>query len=208
MATLDRLRRFLTTPQTLRFPQLSLMGGDHAPMIVEGSGEVRVESLTRNTYWLTGQPADVRYALAELQRLHADPYNALARQRLIGVDEEGVEWTLGWTEPHVELAPTGGDWVFTGSTESLLPTDANRTVAQESSTEAVFVFPADSPMRRMMPHLLAGEDDRTVARIIGAAVQFVLGVGAHGKGRRIGAADEDGSGPAQIGDHRGVLRRD
>ena len=161
MATLDRWRRFLTAPQTLRFPELSLMGDDHAPIIVKGSGEVQIETLARNTYRLTGRPSDLRYAFTELQRLRDDPYNGLARQRLFGVDEDGIEWLLGWTEPQVEAAPSSGDWVFTGSIEALMPEDESSTVAQESTTEVVFAFPVNSPMRRMMPYLLArSETDR------------------------------------------------
>jgi len=159
MGTLDRWRRFLATPQTLHFPRLSLLGSDHAPFIVQGEGEVRVETPTRNSYRLTGRPEDVSYALAELQRLRTDPYNALARQRLVGFDEGGVEWALGWTEPHVELAPSDDSWVFTGTIESLMPIDQSGTVARESSTEAIFLFPAGSPMRRMMPHLLRQADN-------------------------------------------------
>jgi len=47
MATLDRWRTYLTVPKTLVFSNLKLIGRDHAPTIIDGSGEVRILSLTR-----------------------------------------------------------------------------------------------------------------------------------------------------------------
>src|SRR6266568_5442344 len=97
MATLDRWRTFLVTPQTLAFPRLKLIGRDWDPPIVVGSGEVRMPSLDRFEFTLNGLPGDVGYAFSEIQRQQRNPYDGSARFRLRGVDEKGTKWLLGWT---------------------------------------------------------------------------------------------------------------
>lgn len=150
MATLDRWRRFLTAPQTLIFPRLSLMAGDHAPLIVEGSGEVRFETLTRVTYRLVGRPVDVGYVMAAFRRHEENPYDGLSRMRLFGVDADGMDWTLGWTMPQVQPSLQGAEWTFTGEVEGQTPRDQSDSVARESSTEVIFAVPPESPMHWVM----------------------------------------------------------
>jgi len=54
----------------------------------------------------------------------------------------------------------------------------------------------------------AARRQRAVARIVGAAVQRVVGEDAHREGRRIGAADDDRAGVLEVGDDRAVLLGD
>lgn len=145
MATLDRWAPFLQAPHTLRFPYLALRGRDHAPLILEGSGEVRVPSLTRFEYTLTGVPADLAYAMSALRRLRENPYDGLARFRLIGTDEDGLEWTLGYTAPDIEIGDDG-TWTVRGDLEGVIPEMEREGVARESGTELAFVVPLDQPM--------------------------------------------------------------
>lgn len=67
MATLDRWRPYLVTPKTISFPQLKLIGRDFAPPMVVGAGEVRLPSLSRFEYTLTGLPDDPDYVLEALR---------------------------------------------------------------------------------------------------------------------------------------------
>ncbi len=126
-ATLDRWRPFLRAPQTLAFPRLALMGRDHAPLIVEGSGEVRIPSLNRFEYTLKGIPSDIAYALRSRRRMDEDPYDGLARFRLVGTDVAGREWTFGYTKPTVEIGDVDGDeWTFAGHLDGLGGIDIHR----------------------------------------------------------------------------------
>ena len=142
MATLDRWRRFLVTPQTLAFPRLKLIGRDWAPPIVVGSGEIRMPSLDRFEFTLQGIPDDIGYTLSEIQRQQRNRYDSLARFRLLGVDCEEGEWSFGWTT--LQHVSCGDDvWTFLGETQGLLPRDKSDTVASEACNELVFVIPAD-----------------------------------------------------------------
>jgi hypothetical protein len=144
VATLDRWRFLLTTPQTLAFPHLELMGRDHAPPIVVGVGEVRLPNSTEFAFTLTGLPADIGYAFGEIVKQQRNPYDGLARFRLTGLDALGVRWSLGWTVPRVELGEQA--WTFVGDTDTLMPHDQSDTVSSESSTEAIFLVPVNHPM--------------------------------------------------------------
>jgi hypothetical protein len=148
MLTLDRWREFTVTPQTLAFPHLELIGLDHSPPIVVGSGEVRMDTLNDFRFELRGTPANIPYALAEMQRHHKDPYDPFARPRLVGTDKAGIKWDGGYTIPTVTTQkPT---WTFTGALESLATDDQTALVARECETELIF------PLRvgdRMTLHL-------------------------------------------------------
>src|ERR1700733_7713086 len=121
MATLDRWRYLLATPQTLSFSHLKLIGRDFSPPIVVGVGEVILKSATDFEFKLVGMPADVAYANEEIRRQSEHPYDGLARFRLTGVDTSGVKWNLGWTIPRVETDPSS--WSFGGELEGLYPED-------------------------------------------------------------------------------------
>ncbi len=176
MATLDRWRTFLVTPKTLVFPRLELIGRDFAPPIVVGSGVVRMPSLVRFEFTLSGLPEDAHYALAELERQQANPYDALARCRLRGVDEDGVDWALGWTVPDVE--PGEEVWTFAGVTDGLSPTDESDTVDRQSSTELVFFVPPNHPMHISMARFVSNAPSESgpcrehVLETLGSAIRF------------------------------------
>ena len=62
--------------------------------------------------------------------------------------------------------------------------------------------------RRTRAAARAAGRHRPVARVVGAAVQGVVGEDAHGEGRRIGASDDDRAGVLEVGDDRAVLLGD
>jgi len=151
MATLDRWRPFLSTPKTLSFPQLELVGRDFSPPIVVGSGEVRMPTPNRFEYSLAGVPADLRYFFEAFREQQQNPYDNLARFRLRGVDAEGEDWALGWTVPRFEAGEDDeDDWTFTDRLDGLIVDDRSDTVAKDSSTELVFVVPVNDPMAHAM----------------------------------------------------------
>lgn len=84
MLTLNRWRAFQKVPNAIVFPRLELIGYDHEPPIVVGSGEVRMETLDSFSFELHGTPDDDRYALLAAARYRDDPYNVLAQPRLAG----------------------------------------------------------------------------------------------------------------------------
>jgi hypothetical protein len=166
--TLDRWRAFLTTPKTLIFPRLELIGRDHAPSIVVGTGEVRMVSPTDFTFTLTGTPADAGYALTEANRHHENPYDGLARLRLVGIDAEGVEWSGGYTVPRITTRHTA--WTFTGEIDSLVTDDQSATVSRQASTELIFLLRIGDPMTVAMAGL-AGRREH-VMEVLGSSIRF------------------------------------
>lgn len=144
MATLDRWLHFLEVPQTLAFPKLELIGRDFSPPIVVGRGEVLVPTLTSFEYVLQGVPEDIPYAEAAFRRQQQDPYDELARFRLVGTDAHGVEWTLGWTVPDVQV--NANPWHLSGHLQGLSPRDGSESVSKRSETELIFVVPRAHPI--------------------------------------------------------------
>jgi hypothetical protein len=145
MATLDRWRQFLTTPKTLEFPRLALIGLDFSPPIVVGSGQVEMVSPTSFTFTLNGTPADINYALAQLRRQRENPYDGFARFRLIGTDLDGVEWTGGYTTSPV-ISTAGKVWKVTGEIASLDTSEQGDGVSQQAGTELIFLLRIGDPL--------------------------------------------------------------
>jgi hypothetical protein len=174
MVTLDRWRAFVSTPKTLTFQRLELIGRDHAPSIVVGAGAVQMRSRNEFAFALTGMPVDVDYALVELNRRHENPYDSLARPRLNGVDTDGVEWSCGYTVPWVSTRQAS--WQFGGEIESLHTEDRSATVSQEASTELIFLLRVADPMALAMAGFMhTGEPNgefRKEFEILGSNVRF------------------------------------
>lgn len=142
MATLDRWRDFLRTPKILRFPELRLIGRDFDPPIVTGTGEVRAPSPGEFTFMLRGLPENAEYASAAFRDQRANPYDALARFRLSGVDDQGEEWRFGWTVPRVKTERA--DWIFEGSLDAVFPPDETNLESKDT-TEVLFLIPREHP---------------------------------------------------------------
>lgn len=177
MATLDRWRHLLSVPQTLTFPRLELKGRDYAPSIVVGSGVVQTPSLSKFKYTLQGTPDDIKYAFDEIHHQEQNPYDSLARFRLIGTDSEGIEWQGGYTVP--EIYPADENWVFRGSLSGLSTDDVSDTVSQKSSTELVFHVPLNSRMaldlnRFTKENEVSSEAERVhTLDVLGSRIRFV-----------------------------------
>jgi hypothetical protein len=178
MATLDRWRFFLSTPQTLAFPELRLIGRDFEPPIVTGTGEVRAPSPSEFTFTLRGKPEDARYASAAFHWQQANPYDALARFRLVGVDSQGVEWSLGWTVP-ARIEKGESQWVLTGRLDQLSPHDIGDSVSKESTTEVIYLVPPEHPAAYIAKQLMLasrGNDDplyEHVMEALGSKICFI-----------------------------------
>jgi hypothetical protein len=176
MATLDRWRPFLTTPKTLVFPRFELIGLDHEPSVVVGSGTVEMVSPTSFAFILDGVPANIEYAIAKLNRLRKNPYDGSARLRLFGVDSEGIEWAGGYTTPVVDMARN--TWRFTGEIESLITVDQTDTVSRQAGTELIFGLRVGDPMTLAVTGLPKLDQPGTIPRreheieILGSAVHL------------------------------------
>jgi hypothetical protein len=142
--TLDRWRAFATSGRKISFPKLELMGGDHDPPVVVGTGEIEMDGLNGFTFHLDGQPEDVGYALATCNRYRERPYEPLARLRLFGTDADGVNWSGGWTTPSVHTSD--GNWRFAGDLEALVTDLEGETVSQRAGTELIFPLRIGDPM--------------------------------------------------------------
>ena len=177
MATLNRWRSYLTVPKTLIFPRLELIGRDHAPAIVAGTGEVRMPSLARSEFILTGRPEDLAYAFAKIRQQQENPYDYLARFRLVGTDTDGVDWALGWTIPRFDI-DTDGAWTFYGELAGLCPDDESPSVSPESGTEVIYVVPVHHPMALAMGRFVLtdraeGPPRREhVMEVLGSTIRF------------------------------------
>jgi hypothetical protein len=178
VATLDRWREFVTTPKTLVFPRLELIGRDHEPPIVVGAGEIRMDSTVDFAFTLRGIPTDIGYALRELNRHRDNPYDAQARPRLIGTDAAGISWSGGYTIPHVTTRSSG--WTFGGEIESLFTNEQSAAVSLQAGTELIFLLRVNDPMAFHLARYV--RDDRSaggvsrrekVMEILGSTVHFV-----------------------------------
>jgi hypothetical protein len=172
MLTLDRWRSFLATPRTIAFPRLELIGRDHAPPVVVGTGEVRMDSPSDFEFTLTGMPDDPDDALSEFNRIHENPYDGLARPRLRGVDADGIEWNGGYAVPHVTTRLNG--WTFGGRIDGLLTEDQSETVSTEAGVELIFLLRIGDPMALAMARYArtgaSGTDYAT--EILGSKIRF------------------------------------
>jgi hypothetical protein len=144
MATLDRWREFAAVPKTLIFSRLELLGYDHAPPIIVGSGEVRMDSTDSFKFMLSGIPSDIPYTLREINRLRANPYDSNARFRLVGLDEKKVRWSGGWTTPRLTMEDDV--WIFAGEIENLSTDDLTDAVSRQAGAELLFSLRAGDPM--------------------------------------------------------------
>jgi hypothetical protein len=144
MATLDRWRNLLQTPRTLTFPRMSLIALDHGPPIIEGSGLVQMDSPNEFRFTLKGLPNDFAYASSELNRHRLDPYDTILRSRLIGTDDQGIEWNGGYTNPNVDAR--NHEWTLTGDLSALSTLDSSNSVSQSISTEVIYLLRVGDPM--------------------------------------------------------------
>jgi hypothetical protein len=144
LLTLDGWRAFATGGRKISFPKLELMGGDHDPPVVVGTGEIEMEGFNSFTFHLDGKPEDVGYALATCNRYREWPYEALARLRLFGTDTDGVNWSGGWTTPSVHTSD--GNWRFAGDLEALVTDVEGETVPQRTGTELMFPLRIGDPL--------------------------------------------------------------
>jgi hypothetical protein len=150
VATLDRWKRFLQGPGRVVFPKLLLQGRDFDPPLIEGSGEVRFADITSFTFSLRGKPKDPAFTAAQFELQRLNPYDPLARFRLFGTDNDGLEWSLGWAVPRLDA--THEEWVLDGSLDGISTDDESSSVADTSSTELLFVIPAQHPLVQLMGH--------------------------------------------------------
>lgn len=144
MLTLERWRAFATAGRNVSFPKLELIGRDHEPPIVAGTGEIEMDGLNGFNFRLEGRPEDVGYALAACNRYRESPYEPLARLRLSGTDADGVDWSGGWATPSVH--PSDGNWKFTGDLEGLVTEVRDETVSRQAGTELMFPLRIGDPM--------------------------------------------------------------
>jgi hypothetical protein len=162
--TLNRWRAFQNTPKTIVFPHLELIGRDHEPPLVIGSGEVRMESQDIFSFNLRGTPADIRYALAAAARHREAPYDGLARPRLVGTDEEGVAWLGGYTTPLIDHHKQ--PWTFTGEIDGLCTHDQSATVSHGAGTELLFPLRIGDPMTIAMARFARTVHPGSTGRIV------------------------------------------
>jgi len=92
---LDQWEHFAATPQTLDFPEMTLLCGDREDPLVVGAGTISLNSPHRFDYAIKGKPNDPRYAYEQLQRQEANPYQPTMRFRLEATDETGLEFAGG-----------------------------------------------------------------------------------------------------------------
>ena len=182
MLTLDRWREFLATPKTLVLPRMELIGFDHTPPIVVGSGEIQMNSPHEFAFNLTGTPSDIGYALKEINRLREDIYAPAARFRLSGTDDKGVNWMGGWTVPRVDMIQNG--WTFAGELQALSVEDQSETVSHDAGAEAIFPLRVGDPMTihlaRYVRNDLPGQDASREYEFetLGSKIHFVYEPGS------------------------------
>lgn len=158
---LNRWTRFLTAPQTLNFPRLELIAGDWEGPVVVGSGEVRSNDLHGFKFSLEGVPGDLAHAMRSIRRIDQEPYNGLARLRLVGTDSDGVEWMLGWTIPSYSIG--NSSWTFRGELETIIPLAEDRD--DEEGTELRYVLPEGSQLHWVLVRtVIASGSERPLRR--------------------------------------------
>jgi hypothetical protein len=174
--TVDRWREFAVTPKVLKFPYLELLGDDHAPPIVTGIGEICMETPERFTFTLSGTPADIGYALGEMNRRKSRPYDPLARLRLLGKDDRGIEWNGGWTSPTLSVA--GDRWTFSGEIIAITTHEESSAVSARAGAELLFLLRVGDPLTlRLARYVYTGAAGEPAGRehefgLLGSKIRF------------------------------------
>jgi hypothetical protein len=138
---------------------------------------VRIISPSEFTFSLRGTPADVTYAYEEIRRQQDNPYDNLARFRLVGTDSEGLDWSLGWTIPRIDIGDTS--WTFDGDLDGLSPNDKSGAISRDSTTEVIFLLARNHPIARtlhkfLLKHPLQGMVRyEHVMNVLDSTIQFV-----------------------------------
>jgi hypothetical protein len=148
MATLDSWIHLTgATPRTLIYPRMELISGrDWEPPVLVGHGEAIVRTPNSADFTLTGRATDDIDTFRRIRKAHSNPYDTFDQFRLTGVDDAGVEWSMGWTTPEV-VDVSGGTWVLRGAVQQGLSTDVrNATVADRSSVENIIELAESHPM--------------------------------------------------------------
>lgn len=156
-ANIERLRRFSDVGAVIPCSQMTLLAGDHEPPVVVGEGEITVRTTTSFGYTLRGLPEDIGHALRSLNRIEADPYNGLLRERLTATTGDGVELAGGWTIPKVHIPEDGGNWVFRGVIDAV---SFHQNGEFDPGTEVAFILPPENRvriiLRRFFPRPIVG----------------------------------------------------
>lgn len=152
---LERWRHLAVAPQTIAFPDMELRAGDWEPSIVKGSGEICFNAPRSFEYTLSGTPEDVGYALKQLERQRANPYDGLKRFRLVATAEDGTKYSAGWTIPSIQTGDTG--WTFTGECEGLMTDDPTVPPSLTGGTEVQFIIPRQHRASLILAHFVTTE---------------------------------------------------
>jgi hypothetical protein len=154
--TLDSWQHLLApTPHAVEFPSMELMTGrDHEPTVLSGRGQVLVKTPGSFEYTMDASQAEAGRVLRLLHDSERNPYDFRSQFRLVGRDEQGIEWHCGWTRPTV-LDVSNGQWSLVGRVNVLSTED--RRASSTSSVELVFLMPAQYPVGRAMTALVLSE---------------------------------------------------
>lgn len=179
MLFVERLKPFGEIGTVIPCREMTLLGADWEPPVVVGRGEIVVESATSFRYRLVGTPDDIGHALRTMNRIRADPYNGLLRERLDVVTDDGVRLSCGWTIPSLwtsdDEAGAEAEWVFTGNFDALTIDDCGPTPLE---THAAYLLPAEGRarifLRRLFPKAEPGAGSVFTMQVLDTEVTFTL----------------------------------
>lgn len=180
MRFVERLRPYSVVGTVIPCPSMTLEAGDHEPPVMEGAGEIVVQSATNFGFRLRGIPDDLGHAMRTLNRRRHDPYDGLLRERLRVTTQDGTVLHCGWTEPKVQVADTDRVWTIDGNFEDLTILEPGPC---RPGTDAVFLLPAHHIGRIILRRFFGPEDADGRANhtmtVLGVEVTFALDDTAH-----------------------------
>ncbi|MBV7518865.1 hypothetical protein [Ensifer sp. ENS12] len=154
-----------------------LLARDFEPPLAEGEGQLEFVSEHEFCYRMTGHPVELAHMFRAINRLQTDRYDGLNRFRLVMTDEDGREWSGGWTIPEFRSGEDG--WVFSGTCDGL-STFVKGPATGESGAEARFLIPRSHDASIFLRRFVRGQDEADsscavrIIDVLGTPVRFAF----------------------------------
>ncbi|WP_248465821.1 hypothetical protein [Pectobacterium versatile] len=143
MKTLKEWKYLLQWPNTISCSEMTLVGRDNDVPFAIGKGSFEIIDPHRFKYKLIGSFPNELSSLSRLQEALFNPYDELARFRLIFTDESGRKFNAGWTIPDITQM-NSDEWMCQGESDGLSIAISHENIIEHNSTELIYLFPKNS----------------------------------------------------------------
>lgn len=143
MGILNEWKYLLKWPNTINCSEMKLIGRDHDVPVAIGKGSFEIVDPQKFKYKFIGHFPNELSSLSRLQETYSNPYDELARFRLIFIDQSGRKFNAGWTIPDITQM-NSGEWICQGESDGLLTAISHDNIIVFNSTEVIYLFSNNS----------------------------------------------------------------